>query len=251
MAGEDRSDLPPLSAFGSEWVDFVIPDDPAELAAEAEALRAELRDTGEEGHTRAWLRGRHLAKFPAARVHSNDRRTSFFFGACLGLVAIIIAIVPLVTHAPHPVPRLASRALASSAITPGKPGGLMPDLQVTIRAHPVPLRDLRPAVFVLLPAGCACSSVVRNVVATASADLAAVYLVDGPQGSASHPQAAGLADQYGYAEAIEGPNELLFADFGASVVQAVFVGSDGLIIGQPLPISTTTRIESWLDRLNP
>jgi hypothetical protein len=212
-------------------------------------VRAELRDSGEQGHILAWLRGRTFSRFPGKRVRPKDRGATIFFSACLILIALVVAAVPLISHSPRiSGGTMLPQALANPQITAGQPGGLMPDVQVSIRGRDVGLRDLRPAMLVVLQSGCACDDAVRNAVNEASARGASVYLVDAP-GTAA-PQAVLLADHLGYAAALEQPNALLAQLFGGTGARAVFVNANGLIVGQPITLSPTTRLETWMDRLS-
>lgn len=261
MAAEDRSDLPPLSAYGAEWDGFTIPDDAAELAAEADAVRAELRDTGEHGQVRAWLRGRVLSRNPAARFRSADRSSTYILVAAIAIVAAMFAIAPVLAPTRH-VPNVTALPLADAHVAAGLPGGLMPDVQVSIRGEQHSIRELRPAVFLFLPVSCDCEAAVRNVITASSARMAQVYLLSAPspadtKGSANvapttsgNAQSQLLAEHLSYAQAIEDPDPVLWQLFGDDDAGALFISANGLILSNPIAISTLTRIEPWLDRLS-
>lgn len=218
---------------------MVIPDDAAELAAEAESLRAELS---------APPRRRALRRI--RRLRAPDRGAGLFFGACIALIALLAAAAPMIWHTPRSTPHLTPRSLAAPEVGDGAPGGLMPAITVAIRGREIPLRDLRPAVVIVVEAGCDCIPAVRNAVTSARSRLASVYIADGLQSPTSTPQAQLIADQVGYAEAFDAPNALLWQYFGGPGAHAVFVSAEGVIAGQSLPLSEHTHIEPWLDRLN-
>lgn len=261
-SGGPAEELPPLSSFGAEWADLVIPDDISELDDEAAKIRAELAERGVPDEMRVWLRRRRLATFPRTyTVRKPDRGTSLFFGACVVLVGIVLAALPLISgpakYAHHPNPA----TLATTSIAVGAPGGLMPDLTVSVRGRQIALRDLRPSVFVLLPPSgksCECSDVIRNVVASSTSYSVPVYLLDASSGGRANTtplqaeHLSGLAEAGGgYAVAAtetSGSLAQLFRAPSALGVLAVFVAKDGRIVGPPLPIGTTSRVESWLDR---
>jgi hypothetical protein len=134
----------PLSLDG-----LVIPDDARELDADARALQRERR------------------------VEARQARVGRFFGGRYGLPGpIVVVILALLAGFASMVllsqPRrtaLREVPLATTGIRPvGAEGGLLPDVEVrrsdgaTLR-----LRDMRPAVLALLPAGCGCDDQLREV----------------------------------------------------------------------------------------
>ena len=261
-SGGPAEELPPLSAFGAEWAELVIPDDAAELDLEAQEVRAELAASGATDELRVWLRRRRLAKFPRTYIsHKPDRGTSIFFGACVVLVGLVLAALPMISGPAHNALHPAPSTLATTSIAVGAPGGLMPDIQVSVRGRQIGLRDLRPSVFVLLPptgAPCGCDDVLRNVVTSSTSYGVPVYFLDAAPTSGkttTPPQAehlTGLATAgAGYAVAVTEKTGSLAQLFRSTApgVLAVFVASDGRIVGPALPLVPKSRVESWLDRL--
>jgi hypothetical protein len=136
-------DLPP------EWGTIIIPDDPAELAREATAVRRELRRYARRNR---WRRRLHLA--PVSEASSRETPT-------LGLPILIMAVAIVATMTslfalawPGPVARPAASSSAQHASASPK---TVPDLTLLDpAARPVQLRNMLPAVL-LLEDGCACA----------------------------------------------------------------------------------------------
>ncbi|HVW80895.1 MAG TPA: hypothetical protein VHB69_08170 [Mycobacteriales bacterium] len=175
---EDRSgDAQP--AFDESWADLVVPDDIAELEADIAAYRRELRQA-----RRAQV---------AARLR-RTRGTGPLFAVALASVLAGLVALMLTVMGPHSVVRPPAAApLASTTIRDGAVGGLLPDALLTGPNGTIDSRAaaLRPAVFALVPAGCACKSLLDGlggaaygeglpvaVVVPASADPATASVVD-------------------------------------------------------------------------
>lgn len=153
----DLPELPP------EWRDLVVPDDPSDLAAEAEQVRAELR-------MRAGRRPHH---------GTPDDRFGLIvpFGLlALVMVAALASLVALVMPGTPRSPRPAPLRTSSAAL--GTPGGLLPDaVLVDSDGRSTRIRDLRPAVVLLAPAGCVrCTEIAVDVV-DASRDSAVLVVL--------------------------------------------------------------------------
>ena len=144
--GGGLPDLPP------EWGVVIIPDDPAELAQEANQVRRELR-----WHSRAirWRRRLHL---PA---HRPD-------GLGLPLLIMAVAVVATLTSLfALAWPGVGSHPARSAPLRTASAAPKVPDLTlVTKDGTAVHLRNSLPAV-VLLADGCTCADL---EVATARAD---------------------------------------------------------------------------------
>ena len=260
-SGGPADELPPLSAYGAEFADLVMPNDLSELDDEIALLRAEMR-TGMTEEMRVWLRQRRLAHFPRGHPRTHDRGTTIFFGVCVALVAVVLAALPLVSAGRHAPRAPEPAALASTSIAVGAPGGLMPGILVTVRGRGIALRDLRPAMFLLLaptPGECVCDEVIRNAVTSAMSYGVPVYLVNGSTTSGKQvspkeaERLAGLSTAgAGYAIPLadqSGSLAQLFRGPGVGGVVASFVARDGRIVGPALPIGPKSRVESWLDRV--
>jgi hypothetical protein len=142
----DDEDRPGDAQHASDesWADLVVPDDISELSADVAAYRRELRQARRARFTQRFRSGRATGPVFALAIAS----------ALAGLVALMLTVM-----GPHSVERpQAAAPLAKPTITAGKVGGLLPDTMLTGPNGQLDSRAaaLRPAVFALVPAGCAC-----------------------------------------------------------------------------------------------
>lgn len=182
-------DLPELPA------EFIIPDDPRELAAEAEAVRAEL-----------WIEER------ARAAQSRPSLSGPLIGLVLMLIAaigsLVIVVLPYTPDRPTPAP------LATPGIAAGQRGGLLPDVVLPDDlGRPVAIREIRPTVMLLMPDGCRCDDVAANLVTITGEARLPVQLVGSDQ-PPNRPNAA--------------PRDRVFTltDATGTVSRAVGSGSD-------------------------
>lgn len=151
-------ELPP------EWGSIVIPDDPAELAAEAALIRRELR---QQARRTAWRRRLRLSRGgpPALRL------TLLIMP--LAVLAALTSLFAVVWPGQHRQPAT-PRASAG-----GSPGRTLPALDlVDADAAPVALRGLLPAV-ILLTDGCACADQVTAAAAAAPPGVTVIVVTSG------------------------------------------------------------------------
>lgn len=167
---DEPAGLPP------EWAGFVVPDDLSELEDESLALRAELHGTPREHGLR--------------RLFGARPRLRYEPSGLLVLVVLVIALffASLGVFLQPSAPRTpAARALAHPTALPGAAEALLPDLAVTVgRTTALRLRNVRPAVLVVLPAECACGSLVDDVITGTAASRLKV-LVIGPSSDPALP----------------------------------------------------------------
>jgi hypothetical protein len=197
------------------WSDFVVPDDPRELAAEAAAVRAELAKEARQRRRRALLR-------PGLSVP--------FVALLLLLVAALSSLIIVMTPATRRPPEAAPQATPTGE--PGTVGALLPDLILNDGAgRPVGLRQTRPAAVLLMPDGCGCEQAAAELVLASRSSLVTVELIGGehspglPNGSAD-ARVLTLADpQKGLAAALSGPGPVP----PETTPTAVLVRSDGVI----------------------
>ena len=205
----DLPELPP------EWGQIVIPDDPRELAAEAEAVRAEL---------------------------GAERRQQFYagrsgrFGLSGPLIALVLMLVAamaslMVIALPYSPERPVRAPLASPTAASGQLGSLLPDVRlVDDRGAPVSVRDIRPAVLLLMPTGCDCHSVAADLVRVSRDAMVSVELV----GTDKPPQRPPAS-----------PRDRIFtlADPTDAITRAVGNGrTPGTTAGPPVPVSGPTAV---------
>jgi hypothetical protein len=147
-----RDDLPELPP---EWGEVVIPDDPAELAEEAEQVRREL---ARQAPARGWLH----------RAGAGE--------PSLGIPLLIMATAVLITL-------ISLFAMAWQGSRPRPPATsaaatVLPALSLDTAAGPaVPLRTLTPAVIMLVEE-CACDDLVAATVEAAPDGVTVVAVHD-------------------------------------------------------------------------
>lgn len=195
--GRDDGPPPPgdgdLPQLPPEWGDVVVPDDASALAAEAEQVRAELRSaagriprspdgTPQAAHrsARSARRARRSGRgasgggWPAGRQGLAVPLGALAVVMVAAFVSLVGLVMPGSPRSPRPAP------LAASSAAPGRPGGLLPDVAlVDPDGRPVRVRDLRPAVLLLIPPACGrCTGTAAEVVA-ASRDAAILVVLVG------------------------------------------------------------------------
>ena len=144
---DEPAGLPP------EWAGFVAPDDISELDQESRAVRAELHGRVRYGRLSSLFWGRRRYE-PSGLVLLVVLVVALFF-ASLG-----VFLQPSAPQSP------ASRPLAHPTATPGAAEALLPDLALaTGRTDSVRLRNVRPAVLIVLPAACDCTALITDVIA--------------------------------------------------------------------------------------
>ncbi|HVU71672.1 MAG TPA: hypothetical protein VHE83_01805 [Mycobacteriales bacterium] len=160
----DPNELPPLST------DVVVPDDARELAREVEAYRREQRSVRRRRRF-GWL--------------LRTRRGLPGIAVVAAIVLVIAAGTALAllgpTYGHHTTPRRLA-PLASPTVAVGEVGGLLPDVALAPggagqKDGLASVRDVRPAVIVVLPAACPCSSVLAATLRTAQSHGVRVYVV--------------------------------------------------------------------------
>jgi hypothetical protein len=203
------SDLPP------EWADLRIPDDASALAAEATAIRLELARE-RRLHRWQWL-------LPVAPPRSAAPLWGLLALALASIVCLVAAILPGGAPLRRPAP------LATSAVPPGRHGGLLPDMQLWDgHGTPFPARDLRPGVVLLVGDDCDCEAVVAEYTA-ATAQARVRLLVVGDTRSPLLPD-AGVRGRV--VSATDPAHRLRYslAPSDSTGPRAVLVRADGVIV---------------------
>jgi hypothetical protein len=168
MASDD--DFPgrgssPVDGWPPDFEHLVIPDDARELDADARALARERRARARRDRLRNLTRVRHWHQYPLSWAVAIA-----VVAATLGLTSLLVALRP----GTRVVPR--SQPLALTVNRPvGTEGGLLPDVRVGLGSSGRALRDLRPAVIVLVPDGHDATETLRAAVRVA--DRHHVYAV--------------------------------------------------------------------------
>jgi hypothetical protein len=249
----------------------VVPDDLRGLEAEILAVQAELGIVVPPPEP---LRGRARWRARLGRRHRSSPQVtgsgfvpvdrswpppgglarSLMVGPILALVllsvAALVALLPASTRQtldrqPAPVP-----ALAAPTQPPGAVGGLLPDLTLASASGPVPVRDLRPAVLLLVGDRCDCPTLVHEVMGQ----------VEEFPGVSAALIGSGSADLARLAVARDGGNGRLpvLVDAAGTLAQTyhggapgtvptlLFVAPDGRLSSPPLVFTPGSRIEAQL-----
>lgn len=164
---EGRDPFDGLPELPPDWGPIVVPDDPAELAAEAALVRRELR----RARRGAWRRLGPPAR-PDAR---GTTQASLGLPILIMSIAVLAALTSLFAFA-WPVEQ--RQATTAPTTNPPPPRGALPALDLIDRAGTtVPLRGLLPAVIILTDK-CACASLVTATAATAPPAVTVVALAN-------------------------------------------------------------------------
>lgn len=231
----DLPELPP------EWGPLVIPDDARELAAEAEAVRAELWAARNAGRRTLFTRG---------------WRRFGLSGPLIALVLMLVAAIASLTVIAlpyHPVrPRPAP--LASTGTATGQLGGLLPDVRLLNDHHrAIAVRHVRPAVLLLMPAGCDCDDVAADLVRSSRDALIAVELV-GVTAPPARPASSPRDRVHTLADPTDTLGRAVHTDRSTSMgpvvprtaPTAVLVRSNGLIAGVVPGLSDASQLRAEL-----
>lgn len=207
--GRKGADGPP--AWDPSHDQFVVPDDISELDADIRSYHRECR----AARRRAWIE----------KLTLHNR-----FGFTLPIVVTVLVLVAAYTVVmlvvASPRPQIAGRAnLASPSAAVGEIGGLLPDVTLHRANGNGPLRDLRPAVLFLTPAGCDCNEAVRSVATAAEHNRLRIALI----GKDRPPAPAGISS--GLTILASEPTGKLLNTFNVkdSAPVAVLVRPNGLV----------------------
>ncbi|MEW2355317.1 hypothetical protein [Spirillospora sp. NPDC029432] len=162
--------------YGLPRVDVVVPDDARELDRDVVAYHREERRRRRRDRTRRILR-------PFGR-----------YGVAVPIIAgaLLIALISgglMTVFGPRPAPRPTAALLAPHpSAGPGRVGGYLPEGTVTRLGKedtPMPLREMRPAVIGIVPAGCRCEAVVDELAGNAKANQLNFWLAADRRGTST------------------------------------------------------------------
>jgi hypothetical protein len=154
-----------LPGLPADWGSIVIPDDPAELAAEAALVRRELRQRARRG---AWRQRLGLA--PDGGISALRLSLLIMPLALLAALTSLFAVV---------WPGQLRQPTASRTSSGGSPGRTLPALDlVDANATPVALRGLLPAVILLIDS-CACADQVTAATRAVPAGVTVITVTSG------------------------------------------------------------------------
>ena len=166
-------------------VDIVIPDDARELERDVLAYHRELR--AQRRHRRTRRLGGSLTR---------DGMVLPLLASCLALTLLAGTLLTMFT-ARRVVPPATQTTSEPQAVDPSpaasQPSGQLPPARVMVDGAASSLRQLKPAVLMLIPVGCRCAWLTRKLAAQASAASIKVYFAGVSTRSAE--QARDLAQQ--------------------------------------------------------
>ncbi len=191
-----------------------MPDDISELEADVAQLRIERTPAPAVGRLRRALQTRRWHRYGLSGP---------LVVVTLLVVLFFASLVFLLLPSPPQSPRV--RPLAGPRVPAGQAGGLLPDLALPVgNTGAIRLRNLRPAVIVLLPVGCRCGALVSDVISSTSASRLPVLLV----GESADPPLPRNPPARTRA-ATDGGGRLGAAYGLAGTPVAIFVRSDGTV----------------------
>ncbi len=244
-----------------------MPDDASALEADRQAWLAEERTRRRRARTRRLLLTRRWDRFG---LSGPLVVLCLLLTAAVGSLAVVFVPRPA-NEAPSAAPLADVPALpaGAAAVSPGAAttapparersdgallGRRLPETVLRGDVRPVPTRDLRPAVLVLLPDGCTCFEAIRMLYRQARGFRLETWLV----GSGSAGDELVRADEEGTAGgarwAVDAPGTLARALAARGLTVAV-VAADGVLAALwrdvPADPARTPRLEPELARLSP
>lgn len=243
--------------FPPEWGEIVIPDDLRELAAEAEQIREELRAEAQADLAQAPLTGTEATpagaepagatwpgiapddRLPGWRglIFTRRWRRSGLSGPLVALILMLVtSVASLMVLVLPSAPRRPERApLATTSVPAGQLGGLLPDVRLPDdRGRSVAVREVRPAVLLLMPADCHCDQVAADLVRVSRDALVAVELVGAERtprlpANAPRPRITSLVDTKGLLTRAVTPPAMTGPVAAQTDPTAVLVRTNGVI----------------------
>jgi hypothetical protein len=215
----NRGGEPERDDYGLPPVDIEIPDDARELERDIQAYRRELR-----------MHRRHRLARRLGGPLTRDGMVLPLLASCLALTLLAGTLLTMFT-ARRAVPSTLQTTSAPRQARPpvGRVGGLLPAASVTVGGDQIrPLRDFRPSVLALVPAGCRCGAAAHRLSTQASAAGVTLYFVAaGP----AVPQARKLAKRTGLSadHVVTDTHDAMGGAYHPVGLTAVLVYRDGLV----------------------
>lgn len=203
---------------------FAVPDDAAELDADRWQYYAELSRRGAIEHAPGrssqetpggWRDGLPWFGFRGSR-HTP---VLFMVAAALAMLASLL----LLGLMPRANPPEATQPLSLTSAAVGEVGGLLPASQAAVNGSPRVLRDIRPALLVLVPGACGdCADTVAAAAGQARAEGVRPFVTGIPAQSATLTWLATAV-----AAPVLTTEPGAFDDFAPAGVTLIAVGADG------------------------
>jgi hypothetical protein len=214
----NRGGEPERDDYGLPPVDIEIPDDARELERDIQAYRRELR-----------MQRRHRLARRLGGPLTRDGMVLPLLASCLALTLLAGTLLTMFT-ARRAVPSTLQTTSSPRQTQPpvGQAGGLLPAASVTVGGDQIrALRDFRPSVLALVPAGCRCVAAAHQLSAQArAADVMLFFVAAGP----AVPQARKLARRSGLsADRVVTDTHDAMAAYHPVGLTAVLVYRDGLV----------------------
>jgi hypothetical protein len=250
LADDDDGFAGRYDPSSEDLLHVVVPDDIRELDAEVQAYRREL-DAARRHERRQRWRHRVTPRWARGGLPSPIFTAVLLVIATTGLLLSVFA--PVTQERQHSTP---ISSLAHPKVPPGKVGGLLPDVQLLVDdANPINTRAVRPAVFILVPAGCQCVTQIRSVVGQANEVPPAPYVVIVSAGNdtTSAKLASAVDDGRGDPTGVRDQNGVLARTYHASTTAPTLLlveGNGVLAPGSPHVFHTGDRIEDSLAPLH-
>jgi hypothetical protein len=215
----NRGGDPERDDYGLPPVDIEIPDDARELDRDIQAYHRELR---------VQRRNRLIRRLGGPLT--RDGMVLPLLASCLALTLLAGTLLTMFT-ARRAVPSTLQTTSAPQQSQPpvGQVGGLLPAASVTdTDGQPHPLRDLRPSVLALVPAGCQCAAAARRLKAQAGTAGVLLYFV---ATSPALPQARRLARKISLSadHVLADTRDAMGEAYQPTGLTAVLVYRDGLV----------------------
>jgi hypothetical protein len=215
----NRGGDPERDDYGLPPVDIEIPDDARELNRDFQAYHRELR---------VQRRNRLVRRLGGPLT--RDGMVLPLLASCLALTLLAGTLLTMFT-ARHAVPSTLRTTSAPRQSRPpvGQVGGMLPATSIIVGSDQIrALRDLRPAVLALVPAGCRCAAAARRLSAQASyAGVTLYFVTTGPAVTQARRLArqAGLADDH----VVTDTQDAMGGAYRPAGLTAVLVYRDGLV----------------------
>ena len=221
------------------WIDpVVVPDDLRELQADVEEYHRELRHAA---------RRRRLERLTGGRRFQQLVLPLGVGLAAIGLATIVFTILTLGSPTAQPAPVQGPVATAPRGSV-GELNGLLPDVSVRTTGAELSIRDLRPALVVLVPAPCRCTDLLARLAAQAD-EVAVPMVVVAPAAQDAEVDALDGQLHRGHVEPVFDATGSLARTYAASGVTALVVAGDATVRHIATDVTSDVRLELFLQQL--